>query len=327
MASVDSNNTKAGLISLVVSVALLTLKLFAYKLTGSTSVLSDALESIVNVVAAALALWVLHYVTQPADREHPYGHGKMEYFSAAFEGGLIFFAALLVFVEGIKGLLSPRVPRELEMGLLVVGIAAIFNLILGLYLRQIGKKNNSSALKASSAHVLSDVWTTVGVLIGLALVKLSGWLWVDPFVTLLIALQLGWTGANIVRKAAGSLLDEQDEKLMVEFCKTLNKCRTEGLINVHNLRMIQSGSFQHIDAHIVIPEFWDISKGHEETHEFEKKLIQTYPFDGEIAFHIDPCQRKYCRNCDLKDCKIRVKPFENLIISTPESIRQGPVYE
>ncbi|MGE0631641.1 MAG: cation diffusion facilitator family transporter [Pseudobdellovibrionaceae bacterium] len=326
MGTFESQNTRAGLISLVVSIVLLAVKFYAYELTHSTAVLSDALESIVNVVAAGLALWVLHYITQPADHEHPYGHGKMEYFSAAFEGGLIFFAAIAVFIEAGKALLSPKAPEELEMGLAVIAAAALFNLLLGIYLKKIGRKNNSSALEASGSHVLSDVWTTIGVILGLALVKISGWLWVDPFVSLLIAVQLGWTGVNIIRTAASGLMDEQDEKLSAEFCEAINKCRMPGVINIHNLRMIRSGNFQHIDAHIVIPEFWDVAEGHEATHEFEKQVMKAYPFDGEIAFHVDPCKKKYCRNCDLQECPIRRHAFEKLIISTPESIRQGPVY-
>lgn len=314
--------THAGFISLWVSILVLAVKFYGYHVTHSSAVFSDAVESIVNVLAAGLALWVLHYVMQPADREHPYGHGKMEYFSAAFEGGLIFFAAIAIVVEATRAFVEQRVPSSLSEGLFIVLAASLMNFALGVYLKVVGRREGSVTLQASGSHVLSDVWTSIGVFAGIVLVMWTGLIWLDPLVSILMACHLAWTGFGIVKEAFRGLLDEQDDNVSQQFCETYNKIRQPGLINIHNLRMIRSGHFQHIDVHVVVPEFWDVAKTHQMTSEFERKFFEEYPFDGEIAFHIDPCQRKYCEACDLSECPIRQKPFVQVILPDVHSIRE-----
>jgi cation diffusion facilitator family transporter len=313
-------------ISLILSIVILAVKFGAYALTHSQAVFSDALESIVNVITAIIALIVMKLVAEPADAEHPYGHGKLEYFSSAFEGGMIAFAALAIAYEAVKALIMGSEVHDLEVGMVVVAVAALLNFLLGMHLRGVGKKYLSEALMASSAHVLSDVWTTVGIIVGLLLVKVTGWQWLDPAIALAVAVMLAASGVKIVRQAAGGLIDEVDLKAVESLVSALNLHRKPGLIDVHNTRIIRSGRFHHVDAHLVVPDFWDALKVHTESHDFEQKVVATYPFDGEFAFHVDPCRQEFCELCDLESCPIRLKPLVEKRALTVTSVIKGPDY-
>lgn len=315
---------QAARISFILSILILLIKFFAYELTRSSAVLSDAVESIVNVIAAFVALFILKEVAAPADKEHPYGHGKMEYFSSAFEGGLIAFAAVAIAAQSISALIEGRTLTQLDLGLAVIGAAAVFNLFLGLYLRAVGNKFHSDALKASSAHVLSDVWTTVAVMAGLGIVTLTQIHWIDPLIGLLVAGQLGYSGVGIVRKAMESLLDQQDPKILKDLVKSLNDNKKNWVIDIHQLKMIRSGRFHHIDAHLVVPEYLNIAQVHEDCEDFERAVVSSYPFDGEIAFHLDPCHQKYCHRCEMKECVIRKSEFYQKVVFTTESCTGSP---
>jgi cation diffusion facilitator family transporter len=321
----DRATIRSAWISLGISIVLLAFKFLAYELTKSTAVLSDAIESIVNVVAAVVAVFVMRAVAEPADEEHPYGHGKLEYFSAAFEGGLIAFAALAIANEAIRSFLHGNAPKQLDVGAYIMVGAAIGNLLLGLHLRSVGRKYKSEALQASSAHVISDVWTTVGVTIGLVIIYLTNLVWVDAAVALLVAAQLGYSGYQIVRKSVGALIDEVEPQSLSELASAFEKHRENWICDIHNIKVIRSGHFHHIDGHLVVPEFWDVAKTHQLSSEFERKVVEDYPFDGEIAFHIDPCERKYCEQCPVEDCPIRAKKRITLKKFTAESITGGPI--
>lgn len=300
---------RAGLISLVVSVVLLAAKYQAYRLTGSTAILSDALESIVNVVAAIFALGGILFAGRPADRNHPYGHGKIEFFSAAFEGGLIAFAAVVILYEVVLGLVVRLQVRELDTGLLIISGAGLANLGLGWFLIRTGRKHQSLTLVADGQHVLSDFWTTVGIVVGLLLVRVTGIWWLDPLVAAVVAVNLMWTGFRLVRHAAGGLLDEEDTLLLNRLLGVLGGHVGQGIIRVHHLRAIRSGRFHHVDAHLVVPEFWSVDRAHEVAEDLAERVIRTLGVDGELIFHTDPCHRAYCPMCDLADCPVRREPF------------------
>ncbi|WP_374077208.1 cation diffusion facilitator family transporter [Bdellovibrio bacteriovorus] len=320
----DSIRNRAAWISALASLTIFGLKVGAYKITGSTAVLSDALESIVNVIASLVALFVIRFASQPADHEHPYGHGKAESFSSAFEGGMIFFAAIMIIGEAVKALINHEPTQKLEMGLLIVGGAALVNLALGLYLKKVGTNHKSEALRASGAHVLSDVFTTVGVMVGLGLVMITGYQWLDPVVAILVGLQLAYSGYKIVRESLGILMDEQDEQVLENLAVALQKNRVPGVIDIHHLRTIRSGRFHHVDAHLVVPEYWDVSHVHEVTHSFENRVVADYDFDGELAFHLDPCKKSYCSACVVENCPIRLHPFKEGRPFTVKSLTDGP---
>jgi cation diffusion facilitator family transporter len=300
---------RAGLISLTVSLLMLAAKYQAYRMTRSTAVLSDALESIVNVVAAVFALGGLVFAGRPADRNHPYGHGKIEFFSAAFEGGLIAFASVVIVYEVVMILLAGAELRQISTGVLIVFATGLVNLVLGWYLVRTGRRYNSLTLVADGKHVIADFWTSVGVVVGLLLVQVTGLAWLDPLVALLVALSLMWTGFKLVRHAAGGLLDEEDPILLSRVLNALQAYVGHGVIRVHHLRAIRSGRFHHVEAHLVVPEFWSVDKAHGVSEDVAARVIQDLGVEGEMVFHTDPCHRIYCATCDLEDCPIRREPF------------------
>ena len=300
---------RAGVISLVVGSVLLAVKYAAYQLTGSAAVLSDALESIINVVAASFALGSLMFAGRPADREHPYGHGKIEYFSAVFEGGLISFAAFAIIWYAVVDLLRGPEIKDIEFGAVLTFGAGLANALLGWYLVTIGRRVNSLILVADGQHVLSDFWTSFGVVVGLVLVRLTDLVWLDPVVALVLGANLAWTGLLLVRRAAGGLLDEEDTALLTRILEAFDKTRTPGIIRIHRLRAIRAGRFTHVSAHLVLPEYWTIERSHEVTDAFERRVIDACKIDGEIEFHSDPCRRAFCSACDVPDCPIRRAAF------------------
>ena len=300
---------RAGLISLTVALLMLAAKYQAYRMTGSTAVLSDALESIVNVVAAVFALGGLVFAGRPADRNHPYGHGKIEFFSAAFEGGLIAFASVVIVYDVVLILLAGAAVRQISAGVVIVLVTGLVNLVLGWYLVRTGRRYNSLTLVADGKHVIADFWTSAGVVVGLLLVQLTGHAWLDPLVALLVALSLMWTGFRLVRHAAGGLLDEEDPALLSRVLGALQRYVGHGVIRVHHLRAIRSGRFHHVEAHLVVPEFWSVDKAHGVSEDVAARVIHDLGVEGEMVFHTDPCHRIYCATCDLEDCPIRREPF------------------
>ena len=313
---------RAGLVSLIVASVLLAAKYQAYRMTGSAAVLSDALESIVNVVAAVFALGGLVFSGRPADRNHPYGHGKIEFFSAAFEGGLIAFASVLVVYGAFRSLLRGPEVRQIGLGILIVLGSALVNFGLGVYLVRTGRRHRSLTLVADGQHVLADVWTSGGIVVGLGLVRFTGLAWLDPVVALLVALWLMWTGFKLVRHAAGGLLDEEDPALLNSVLDALQRHLGNGVIRVHHLRAIRSGRFQHVEAHLVVPEFWTVERAHDLSEEVAARTMRDLGVEGEMVFHTDPCHRIYCAVCDLTDCPIRREPYRGTIPMTLEEAVQ-----
>jgi len=309
-----------GKVSLAVSILLLVVKFFAYYLTNSQAILSDALESIVNVAAATLALFIIHISTKPADRDHPYGHGKAEYFSSVFEGALISFAAMMIFIESIDAILRGRQIMRIDLGLVLIIGAGVANALLGFYLVRLGKRNHSVALVASGRHVLSDFYTSVAVILGLLLVRITGIEWLDPASALVVGCVLAWTGFQLVRESVHALMDAEDVELITELGRHFTAVRKPGIIRIHHTRVIRSGAFHHIDAHVVVPEFWNVATAHAETNAFESDVLERYSHAGEIHFHIDPCRRAYCHACDVGECPLRREPFQKVIPFTFEEL-------
>lgn len=321
----DSNQSKlkAAKYSLVISFIVITLKAIGYKVSGSTAIFSDALETLINILTAGTALWVIKFVSQPKDENHPYGHGKVEFFSAAFEGGLILFAAITIMIESYRSFIRGAVLADLSLGILFVVLASIFNLAISLYLKKIALREKSETLMASSVHIMSDVITTGGVVAGLFLVKLTGLIWLDPLLSFIIAFHLIFEGAKIVRRSISGLTDELDDESLNHLSLAIQKNLQPGIINIHNLRSIRSGNFHHIDAHLIVPEFWDVAYTHRVTHDFEEKVVKEYPFDGEFAFHLDPCKKSYCQFCNIEKCPIRRDEFKELSQFTAKEMIKG----
>lgn len=301
---------RAALLSLIVSIALFAAKFWAYRVTLSQAVFSDAMETVVNVAAALLALIVLSVAHKPADREHPYGHGKVEFFSSAFEGGLIAFASIVISFEAVQTLIRGATIGQAGIGLVVTLATGVVNALLGWYLIVSGKRHQSVALEASGHHVLSDFVTSAGVAIGLLLVNLTGFVWIDPVIALCVGVYLGYTGIRLVRTSIGGLMDENDRELIGRLLELVAEKRPQGIIHLHHMRVMRSGRYHHIDAHAVVPEFWNVAEAHDYTVAFEEQLMRNYNYPGELHLHIDPCQQAYCQVCDYEPCPIRLQPFE-----------------
>jgi len=327
-----SRRKQAALLSLGIGIGLLAIKFAAFYLTGSQAIFSDAVESIVNVLGACVSLWAIHGAEQPADANHPYGHGKIEYFSAAFEGSLIGIAGIYLVIESIRTMLNPVPLGQLDLGLALVALAGLVNLSLGLFLLKRGKKDDSAALVGSGHHLLSDFWTSVGVLGGLFLVQLTGWQILDGLIGCLIGLHLVHASYKILKDALDRLADRTDDQLLEDLGSAFDTLIPEGVIQLHNLKILKSGRFHHIDVHAIVPEFWTITQGHDYMKVFEERVLDYLGRDGEFAFHIDPCRRSYCSLCSLENCKIREDAFrerfpfskvDSFTAEHPEEVRSG----
>lgn len=300
---------RAAILSLVVGLVVLGIKFLAYRVSGSTAILSDALESIVNVIAAAFAIFAVAFSLEPPDRKHPYGHGKIEFVTAIFEGGLISFAAILIVFEAINALVRHHAPANLDMGLWLAVISGILNGALGGFLMFIGRQTQSMSLEADGKHVFSDFLTTIALVSGLFVVKWSGLYWLDPMIALAMAVLLLSTGIPLIREAIGGLLDAENPLLLEKIRAGLEKVRPEGIIRVHHVRAMRNGRRIHVDGHVVIPEFWTVQYAHDFVERYEKHVVNDIFLEGEIEFHVDPCRRAYCSQCEVKNCPIRTSEF------------------
>ncbi len=299
----------AGAISLGFSVVILGLKFYSYSLTHSTAILSDALESVVNVLAATFAVFAIHAAHTPPDDNHPYGHGKLEFVNAVFEGGLITFAAIMIGFEAIRALMEGRAAPDLSHGLPLIILAGALNGALGLFLVTAGKKTHSMALQADGKHVLGDFYTTIGVILGLGIVKWTGLAWLDPAIALVIAFVLGFTGIPLVQKAIDGLIDAAEPNLLERIRDSIERNQVEGIIRLHHVRAMRNGRRIHIDGHVVIPEFWTVEEAHDAVDEFQEKLVNGLFPEAEVEFHLDPCRQLYCTYCNVQNCSVRKMPF------------------
>ena len=278
----------AAAVSLAVGTVVFGMKLVAWWKTGSSAILSDALESTTNVVAALFALFAVRFAAKPPDRDHPYGHGKIEFLSAAFEGGLVFFAALTIVYASVRAMIEGPELRSLDVGLLLAAAAALTNLGLGTWLLRTGKSTRSPTLIADGHHVLSDVWLTAGAILGVALVRVTDVMWLDPIAGLVLALFLARMGYRLVIEAAGGLLDREDPELVARIVAAFNESQVPGVRRLHHLRAIRAGSTVHVDAHVYVPEHWTVRQAHEASRELERAVTTKSGLDGELALHLDP---------------------------------------
>ena len=312
-------------LSIGAGACVLGLKYWSYVLSGSVALKSDAIESVVNVVAAVFALGAVVFAGKPADKEHPYGHGKIEHFSAAFEGGLIALAAAFILFEALEGLIHGVVLKDLGRGLAVNLLAGALNGLLGWFLLTRGRRMRSKALEADGHHILSDFWTTVGIASGLVAVKLTGLRWLDPVMAMVVGLLLARTGFRLVKESSQALLDMEDPQVLGRVLGAMNRVRSWDILAVHEMRTFRSGRYTHVDVHIVVPEFYPVRQAHDLCEGFAKKALQAADVEGEVHTHVDPCGRLYCDRCPAVGCAIRQAPkTANAEFILEEAIAEGP---
>jgi cation diffusion facilitator family transporter len=297
----------------IVAVALFSLKIIAWWMTRSVAVLTDALESTVNVVAGFISLYSLYVAAKPRDKEHPYGHGKAEFVSAAVEGALVSVAGFVIIYEAIDNIIHPHIIRQLDWGMVIVGSTAVANFLTGMYSIKVGEKNNSLALVASGKHLQSDTYSTIGIVLGMALIYLTGWIWLDSLVAIGFAFFIIYTGYTIVRSSIAGIMDEADNALLEKLVGRINENRKENWVDLHNLRIIKFGSVIHVDCHLTVPWFLNVHQAHDEVEDFSAIARDEFGESVELFVHADGCLDFSCRICSKTHCAERKIPFEQRV--------------
>ncbi len=307
-------------LSVLVSLILMAAKFYVYRITGSSAILSDALESIINVVASIFALASIIIAAIPPDQGHPYGHGKIENFSAGFEGALIIIAALGIFKVGVENILQPRPLPRLETGLLILLGTSIVNFLLGVLLVRVGRRTRSVALVADGKHVLTDVLTSAGVLAGLLAVHLTGWYRLDWIIACLVGIHIIFSGVGLLRESFAGLMDASDPALLDEITDLIARNRRPGWIDIHELRAWRAGSDVHIDLHLILNRETTLENAHRKAQELEDLLKENIDGAASILIHMDPCMDQECPICSQSICSWRMDEHRNRIEWTRESL-------
>ena len=318
--SLAQKNLKLQKWIVVVAVILFAVKIAAYFLTYSVSILSDALESIVNVAAGFIGLYSLFISSKPSDQNHPYGHGKAEFLSAAVEGTLIGVAGFVIIYKAINNFINFQPIQKLDYGILLIASTALINFLMGVVSVQQGKKTNSLALIASGRHLQSDTLSTVGIIVGLGIIYFTNIIWLDGVIAILFALIIIYTGYRILRKSIAGIMDEADTSLLEKMVRLLNNNRRQNWVDLHNLRVIKYGGKLHVDSHLTVPWYLNIHEAHVEIEELSKLIKEQFSTSMELFVHSDGCQYYQCPICVKSDCPVRQHPFEKRIEWSVENV-------
>lgn len=297
----------------MVSAILLIAKFWAYYATNSVSILTDALESIVNVVAGFIGLYSLYVAAKPRDVDHPYGHGKAEFISAAVEGTLVLSAGILIIYTAIRNIFHPVPIQKLDVGIYLVAGTAIINWFLGYFSLQQGRRNNSLALIASGKHLQTDTYSTVAIIVGLLLLSATGFLWIDGAVAVGFGLFIIYTGYKILRVSLAGIMDEADMVLLEKMVDVLGKNRPENWVDLHNLRVIKYGNVLHLDCHLTVPWYLNIHQAHGEIDTLGRLVRTNFGESLEMFVHSDGCQYFQCHICKKSDCPVRQHDFKKTV--------------
>ena len=310
-----------------ISVLLLVVKFIAYYLTHSVSILTDALESIVNVAAGFIGLYSLYVAAMPRDQNHPYGHGKAEFLSAAIEGTLITSAGTIIVYKAIRSFITPVELQKLDYGIYLVAAAALINYVVGFITEKKGKKGNSLALIASGKHLKSDSYSTFGIIAGLILIYFTDLNWIDPAVAIIFGIIIIYTGYKILRRSIAGIMDEADIELLKKIVDLLNKNKRENWIDLHNLRVIKYGSILHIDCHLTVPWYLNVREAHEEVDALSSLVRKEFGELVELFVHVDSCEDHSCKICNKQNCNVRKHNFEKRIDWTLENVLQNQKHQ
>jgi len=294
-------------------------KFVAYFITQSNAILTDALESIVNVIASSFAFYSIYLATIPKDKNHPYGHGKVEFFSAFLEGVLITLAGLIIIFKSTYDLIYPKPIYQLFEGASIIGVTGLVNLIIGFYLINTGNKHNSITLEADGKHLLTDAVTSAGLVVGVVLIQLTKIYWLDGAISILLGLYIIYNGYKLTRRSVGGLMDESNIDLVKDIIEILQKNRKEPWIDVHNLRAQQYGADLHIDCHFTLPYYFDLNRVHQEISSIDKLINGNAHRKTELFIHADPCLPACCNYCEMQDCPVREEAFRGEIEWTIEN--------
>lgn len=318
-----TENYRIQRLIVAVGVGLFLLKLAAWWLTNSVAIFTDAMESIVNVVSGFIGLYSLHLSAQPKDNNHPYGHGKVEFVSAAIEGTLISVAGLIIIYEAVNNLKHPHELGQMDLGILLVAVTAAANFGLGEMAVRRGTGSNSLALIATGEHLKSDFWSTAGLIVGLILIRLTNLLWLDSAVALVFAGFIIFTGYKILRSSLAGIMDEADKELLSRFAAVLEQNRQENWVDLHNLRVIKYGSTLHLDCHLTVPWYLNVHEAHREIDRLDSLAKSSFGESVELFVHTDGCLDFSCRICEKANCPARKFQFEKKVAWDIENISRN----
>lgn len=317
----QKQNIQLQKIVVTVALVLLVVKFIAYFITHSNAILTDALESIVNVAAGSFGLYSLILASKPRDISHPYGHGKIEFISASIEGSMIFIAGVIIIGKSAYNLIYPHQVQHIEQGILLVSVAGVINFAMGWIMEQRGKKANSLTLIAGGKHLQSDGWSTLGLLIGLGLLLIFKYVWIDSVVAILFGAYICLEGYRILRKSIAGIMDEADTVLLESLINTFENNRQPNWVDIHNLRAIKYGAHLHFDCHLTVPFYFSVREGHDEIDKMEAIIHKNHETSDEWFVHVDACvPPAMCKICMKTDCPERKQPFTEKITWTLENV-------
>lgn len=295
---------------LVLALVLLSIKFGAYFLTSSNAILTDALESIINFITGGVALYSVYLAAKPKDQDHPYGHGKIEFLSSGLEGSLITIAGIGIIIKSVYNLLYPHPIHKMDVGILLTAIAGAVNYVAGRYLVHQGTQQHSLTIIANGKHLLSDAYSSLGLIIGLGCIYVTNYLWLDAVVAIIFGSFITYTGYGLVRNSISGVMDEADHQLIARIITVLNQRRHENWIDLHNMRVIKYGSQLHIDCHLTLPWYFNLQVAHNEVEMLQETIAQELGDVIELFVHLDPClPPTSCRLCTKPDCEVREHPF------------------
>jgi cation diffusion facilitator family transporter len=316
----DKKYIRFQVLAVGIGVLLLLIKFLAYYITNSNTIFSDAMESIVNIAAGSFALYSLILAAKPKDKDHPYGHGKIEFISAGIEGTLILVAGIGIIMKSIESLITEHELMQLDIGMYLAGGAGLVNFALGWITEVYGKKYRSPTMVASGKHLKSDGYTSFGMILGLGVVLWTGLNWIDSAIALGFGAFIGFIGIKEIRKSYAGIMDEADFDLLGDLISTIDENRTENWIDLHNFRAQKFGKRIHVDCHMTVPFYLTVEQAHDEIDRVEALVTNQYPEGVEMFIHTDPCSPASCRICSKTNCEVRQTEHEERIAWTLENV-------
>ncbi|MCX6208636.1 MAG: cation diffusion facilitator family transporter [Bacteroidetes bacterium] len=304
-------------------VVLFIIKLIAWYYTNSVAILTDTLEYTINVISGFIGLYSLHLSSLPRDKNHPYGHGKVEFLSATIESVLMIVSAFVIIYEAINNLKHEHPLKQLDLGIYLVAFTGVINYVVGTYSIKNGKKNNSLALIATGKHMQSDTYATLGIVIGLIVIHFTHLNWIDSLVAFVFAIIIIISGYKILRSSLAGIMDEADDELLENVVQFLQTKRRENWVDLHNLRIIKYGSTLHLDCHLTIPWYFNIHEGHKEVEELDNAIKETFGNSIELFVHTDGCLDFSCKICNKQHCNYRKHSFEKTIDWNIENVQNN----
>lgn len=308
---------------ILLSFLIMLLKFTAWHFSGSQAILSDALESFINIATSVFTLYSLLYASRLKDNDHPYGHGKIEYLAVGFEGALIFGAGIYIIYCAVLHIIHPAPLQQVDVGIVLTAVAAAAMWWIGRFLRKKGQQLKSMPLAADGAHFHADAITSFGLLLGLLLYRLTEWLWIDPLLAISLAIYIMVSGYKLLKASIDHLLDKADLDAIRKITGTLQQRRHPAWIDVHNLRLQKFGHYLHVDCHLTMPFYYTLEEVHHQIKMLESELNSDFHNHVELFVHTDPCMQQPCNICSVADCAYRKRDFRRTIEWTPDILMEN----